>query len=235
MAFARYGQPAHRPPPPGADAERPPPRPACGSGVAGDRAAARVDGGHGARSPAAAYRAAYRALVYEDPAFVDVLPPGHADRPDRGPAHRLAPGQAPRRRSGLEDLRAIPWVFSWTQSRLGLPGWYGLGARVHGYLEEHGPRAEALLAEMHREWPFFRSLLDNAQISLGRADRRRGAPLRRPGRSRAARRRVSWPPSTPSGTAPRARSSRSPGSPPSWTARRCCAGPSASATPTWTR
>jgi len=71
------------------------------------------------------------------------------------------------RRSGerIEDLRAIPWVFSWSQCRLMLPGWYGFGAAVEGCkgsLEE--------LREMHRAWPFFRSVLSNLDMVLAKTD-----------------------------------------------------------------
>jgi phosphoenolpyruvate carboxylase len=78
-----------------------------------------------------------------------------------------------RRKSGerLEDLRAIPWVFSWTQSRNGLPGWYGLGSAFDALRAADGEKAVALLRRMTRDWPFFRSLLENAQMSLGRSDR----------------------------------------------------------------
>ncbi|HEY3110690.1 MAG TPA: phosphoenolpyruvate carboxylase [Chloroflexota bacterium] len=69
---------------------------------------------------------------------------------------------------GLGDLRAIPWVFSWTQSRVNLPGWFGLGAALGGASSADLAR----LAELYREWPFLRSALDNAQISLGVADPR---------------------------------------------------------------
>ncbi len=75
----------------------------------------------------------------------------------------------PVRRPGpasLENLRAIPWVMSWTQTRANLPGWYGLGAGLE-VIEKKFP---GLAAEMYREWPFFRSLLDNAQMSLAKAD-----------------------------------------------------------------
>jgi phosphoenolpyruvate carboxylase len=78
-----------------------------------------------------------------------------------------------RRKAGerLEDLRAIPWVFSWTQSRNGLPGWYGLGSAVEALRAADGEAATALLRRMTKDWPFFRSLLENAQMSLGRSDR----------------------------------------------------------------
>ena len=71
----------------------------------------------------------------------------------------------------LEDLRAIPWVFSWTQSRNGLPGWYGLGSAFDALRAAEGEEAVAVLRRMTRDWPFFRSLLENAQMSLGRSDR----------------------------------------------------------------
>jgi phosphoenolpyruvate carboxylase len=78
-----------------------------------------------------------------------------------------------RRKDGerLEDLRAIPWVFSWTQSRNGLPGWYGLGSAFEALRAADGEAAIALLRRMTLDWPFFRSLLENAQMSLGRSDR----------------------------------------------------------------
>ena len=69
----------------------------------------------------------------------------------------------------LEDLRAIPWVFSWTQSRNGLPGWYGLGSAYEAVAQR--PGEADTLRRMVREWPFFRSLLENAQMGLGRSDR----------------------------------------------------------------
>jgi phosphoenolpyruvate carboxylase len=69
----------------------------------------------------------------------------------------------------LEDVRAIPWGFSWTQCRVNLPGWYGLGSAVAGYLADH-PGGEGLLQDMYRGWPVFRSMIDNSQISLATAD-----------------------------------------------------------------
>jgi phosphoenolpyruvate carboxylase len=111
-------------------------------------------------------RTTYRALVYETPEFlsfftqatpVDVL--GQltvASRPvSRG------------NRGSIDDLRAIPWVFSWTQARCNLPGWYGLGSALAAAAQD-GSGADRL-REMYERWPFFRSMLDNAQISLGTA------------------------------------------------------------------
>jgi phosphoenolpyruvate carboxylase len=69
----------------------------------------------------------------------------------------------------LQQLRAIPWVFSWMQSRHTLPGWYGLGSAVADFLGEHGGEL-ATLQEMYRCWPFWRTLIDNAQMILAKAD-----------------------------------------------------------------
>ncbi|MDR5674282.1 phosphoenolpyruvate carboxylase [Halalkaliarchaeum sp. AArc-GB] len=72
----------------------------------------------------------------------------------------------------VEDLRAIPWVFSWTQSRCILPGWYSLASGIDAYLEAAADEEAALetLQEMHDEWPFFRTTLDNAAVALARTD-----------------------------------------------------------------
>src|SRR5437868_6155392 len=99
--------------------------------------------------------AAYRALVKETPGFIDYW---RASTPI-AELSQLNIGSRPASRRAtetIEDIRAIPWVFSWSQSRLMLPGWYGFGAAVEswkGNIEE--------LREMHRSWPFFRSVLSN--------------------------------------------------------------------------
>jgi phosphoenolpyruvate carboxylase len=72
-----------------------------------------------------------------------------------------------RKTKTVEDLRAIPWVFSWMQSRFVLPGWYGLGSAIDTMLNEG---KQNLLREMYREWAFFQTTLDNAQMSLSKAD-----------------------------------------------------------------
>jgi phosphoenolpyruvate carboxylase len=80
-------------------------------------------------------------------------------------------GSRPASRSGernVEDLRAIPWVFSWTQSRCILPGWYALGTGISAYLDDGGDIET--LQEMYEQWPFFRTRLDNAALALGRTD-----------------------------------------------------------------
>ena len=90
---------------------------------------------------------------------------------------RLRLGSRPARRSaggGIDDLRAIPWVFSWTQARIVLPAWFGLGTALAARARRHGLE---LLREMAREWPFFAALLSNAEMALreGRPGDRRGA------------------------------------------------------------
>ncbi len=77
-------------------------------------------------------------------------------------------GSRPARRGaarGLGDLRAIPWVFAWTQTRVNLPGWYGLGTGLAAVSDL------SLLQDAYREWPMFASLLDNAEMSLAKTDR----------------------------------------------------------------
>jgi phosphoenolpyruvate carboxylase len=69
----------------------------------------------------------------------------------------------------IEDLRAIPWVFAWAQSRVNLPGWFGLGAGLEAVASL--PRGLMMLRRMARTWPFFESFLENAELSLAKADR----------------------------------------------------------------
>ncbi len=112
---------------------------------------------------AKAARAEYLTLVDGTPGFLDYW---RAATPiDEISRLRLGSRPAARRGGALSraGVRAIPWVFSWMQSRFNLPGWYGLGAAL--------ARVEsARLREMYEAWPFFRALLDNAEISLLKAD-----------------------------------------------------------------
>ncbi|MGH8153235.1 MAG: phosphoenolpyruvate carboxylase, partial [Rhodanobacteraceae bacterium] len=68
---------------------------------------------------------------------------------------------------GVKDLRAIPWVFAWTQMRSILPGWYGLGTALERGVDQAG---EAAMAEMARDWPFLATLLDDVEMMLAKAD-----------------------------------------------------------------
>lgn len=85
---------------------------------------------------------------------------------------RLNIGSRPAKRresSGLQDLRAIPWVFSWMQSRHTIPGWYGFGSGVEKFLNEN-PSGLGHLRQMYRHWPFFRAIVDFMQMSTQKAD-----------------------------------------------------------------
>jgi len=110
---------------------------------------------------------AYRALVYDTPGFVDYFYAATpiAEIAELNIGSRPASRKATRR---IEDLRAIPWSFSWGQSRVALPGWYGFGAAVEQFLASGG--APDLLRRMHAEWPFFRTLLSNMDMVLAKAD-----------------------------------------------------------------
>jgi phosphoenolpyruvate carboxylase len=111
----------------------------------------------------------YRSLVYETEGFVEYF---RATTPINEIAD-LNIGSRPASRKGsgrIEDLRAIPWVFSWAQCRVMLPGWYGFGAAASAYTQRHGEGGRALLARMWREWPFFRAMLSNLDMLLAKAD-----------------------------------------------------------------
>jgi phosphoenolpyruvate carboxylase len=85
---------------------------------------------------------------------------------------RLNIGSRPARRqpgSSIQGLRAIPWVFAWTQSRVTLPGWYGLGRALREWAGEDAARWDTLVT-MYRDWPFFRTLVNNSEVSLRKAD-----------------------------------------------------------------
>ncbi|HVB25977.1 MAG TPA: phosphoenolpyruvate carboxylase [Ktedonobacteraceae bacterium] len=110
----------------------------------------------------------YRHMIYADPDFLrffeqatPILELGWLNIGSR-PARRTQ-GRA------IEELRAIPWVFSWMQSRYVLPSWFGVGLALETYIAEQGERL-ALLQEMYRSWPFMRAFLDNLQMTLSKAD-----------------------------------------------------------------
>jgi phosphoenolpyruvate carboxylase len=71
---------------------------------------------------------------------------------------------------GIESLRAIPWVFSWSQARIGLPAWYGLGSALKAHRRTHGTRSTEKLATLYRDWPFLSSAFDNAELILYRSE-----------------------------------------------------------------
>jgi phosphoenolpyruvate carboxylase len=116
---------------------------------------------------ALAFRA-YRGLVYETEGFADyfwgstVITEISTLNIGSRPASR-------KKTREIEDLRAIPWVFSWAQCRLMLPGWYGFGAAVETWIAEHPEQGMPFLQELYREWPFFRMLLSNMDMVLAKS------------------------------------------------------------------
>jgi phosphoenolpyruvate carboxylase len=135
---------------------------------------------------AASSRESYRALVYETPEFpeyfyqatpIDLIEQLRlGSRPSRRPQSEFHAGD-------VRELRAIPWVFAWTQSRHFLPSWYGLGYALEKFIRDHAPQGLEALREMYEGWPFFAVLIDNAETSLAKTDlyiARRYAALVRP-------------------------------------------------------
>jgi phosphoenolpyruvate carboxylase len=116
-----------------------------------------------------ASRKAYRALVYDTAEFAKVF---FAATPIAEIAE-LNIGSRPASRKAnqrIEDLRAIPWGFSWGQSRLMLPGWYGFGSAVQAFLNERGDAGTQLLAQMVQRFAFFKNLLSNMDMLLAKTD-----------------------------------------------------------------
>jgi phosphoenolpyruvate carboxylase len=121
-------------------------------------------------------RIAYRSLVHDDPGFAaffrDITP--IAELSDM----RLGSRPAARRRAGaptaeappIDALRAIPWTFAWSQSRINLPGWYGLGSALEAYHSTHGETGLREIGRLYRSWPFLASVIDNAEMILAKAD-----------------------------------------------------------------
>ncbi|WP_334504653.1 phosphoenolpyruvate carboxylase [Bradyrhizobium sp. AZCC 1678] len=111
---------------------------------------------------------AYRGLVYETEGFADyfwgstVITEISTLNIGSRPASR-------KKTREIEDLRAIPWVFSWAQCRLMLPGWYGFGSAVETWIAEHPEQGMPFLQELYREWPFFRTLLSNMDMVLAKS------------------------------------------------------------------
>jgi phosphoenolpyruvate carboxylase len=111
-------------------------------------------------------RRAYRELVYETDGFYDYF--RQATPIDLIERMRIGSRPSSRRsQSGIGDLRAIPWVFSWTQSRCMLPGWYGVGSGLAKAAEQFG---EDVFREMFKEWYFMRALTADSEMVLAKAD-----------------------------------------------------------------
>ncbi len=121
---------------------------------------------------AEASRRAYRALVHDDPGFAaffrSITPIAElsALRLGSRPAARGRTEVAP----SIDSLRAIPWTFAWSQARVNLPGWFGLGTALEAFEGAHGADGLAAISRLARDWPFLASVLDNAEMSLAKAD-----------------------------------------------------------------
>ncbi|MBI1779620.1 MAG: phosphoenolpyruvate carboxylase [Proteobacteria bacterium] len=111
----------------------------------------------------------YRSLVYETEGFERYF----REATVIGEIANLNIGSRPASRTGskrIEDLRAIPWVFSWSQCRLMLPGWYGFGSAVRSWVNSHPDDGMATLKAMYRDWPFFTTMLSNMDMVLAKSD-----------------------------------------------------------------
>jgi phosphoenolpyruvate carboxylase len=111
---------------------------------------------------------AYRGLVYETDGFVDYF--WASTVINEIATLNIGSRPASRKKTrAIEDLRAIPWVFSWAQCRLMLPGWYGFGSAVEAWIAQHPDQGMPFLKELYREWPFFRMLLSNMDMVLAKS------------------------------------------------------------------
>ncbi len=111
----------------------------------------------------------YRHLVFETPGFLDFY---HEATPiDVLKITKIGSRPAARgNQRSFDQLRAIPWVFSWVQSRYIISAWYGMGHALRKYLDTHGKDGLEHMRQMYRQWPFFTSLINNLQISLAKTD-----------------------------------------------------------------
>lgn len=118
---------------------------------------------------AASSRRHYRALIYEQADFVDFF---HQVTPIEE-ISQLQISSRPARRKGkktLDSLRAIPWVFSWTQARFLLPAWYGVGTALKEFLEEDPEERLKLLRYFYQKWPFFKMVISKVEMTLAKVD-----------------------------------------------------------------
>ncbi|MEO3704804.1 phosphoenolpyruvate carboxylase [Trichormus azollae] len=112
----------------------------------------------------------YRGLIYEQPDFIDFF---HQVTPIEEISQLQISSRPARRPSGKKDLsslRAIPWVFSWTQTRFLLPSWYGLGTALQDFLNEQPEEHLKLLRYFYVKWPFFKMAISKAEMTLAKVD-----------------------------------------------------------------
>ncbi len=111
---------------------------------------------------------AYRGLVYETDGFVDYF--WSSTVINEIATLNIGSRPASRKKTrAIEDLRAIPWVFSWAQCRLMLPGWFGFGSAVEAWIANHPDQGMPFLRELYQQWPFFRTLLSNMDMVLAKS------------------------------------------------------------------
>jgi phosphoenolpyruvate carboxylase len=121
-------------------------------------------------------RRSYRALVHDDPGFAaffrEITPITELSELRLGsrPAARGRAGQPAEQAPSIDALRAIPWTFAWSQTRINLPGWYGLGSALDAFGAAHGESGVREIARLYRSWPFLASVIDNAELILAKAD-----------------------------------------------------------------
>ncbi|MBW4642526.1 MAG: phosphoenolpyruvate carboxylase [Goleter apudmare HA4340-LM2] len=119
---------------------------------------------------AARSRSHYRSLIYEQPDFIDFF---HQVTPIEEISQLQISSRPARRPSGKKDLsslRAIPWVFSWTQTRFLLPSWYGVGTALQAFLKEEAEEHLKLLRYFYIKWPFFKMVISKAEMTLAKVD-----------------------------------------------------------------
>ena len=118
----------------------------------------------------AASRKAYRQLIYEQPDFLDFF---MSVTPIEEISKLQISSRPARRSKGKKDissLRAIPWVFSWTQSRFLLPAWYGVGTALQDFLDQEPTENLTLLRSFYRKWPFFKMVISKVEMTLSKVD-----------------------------------------------------------------
>ncbi|HHP7231028.1 MAG TPA: phosphoenolpyruvate carboxylase [Xenococcaceae cyanobacterium] len=119
-------------------------------------------------------RSAYRSLVYEQPDFVDfflsVTPIDVISQLQIGSRPSKRPGKNQAKKKEISSLRAIPWVFSWTQSRFLLPAWYGVGTALQEFLAQEPEKNLNLLRYFYFKWPFFRMVISKVEMTLAKVD-----------------------------------------------------------------
>ena len=139
-------------------------------------AAALETGGALMADLSAIARSAYRALVHDDPGFAtffrQITPIAELSdlRLGSRPAARGRAGSTADEAPPIDALRAIPWTFAWSQSRINLPGWYGLGSALEAYTAAHAETGIRDITRLYRSWPFLASVIDNAEMILAKAD-----------------------------------------------------------------